>query len=184
MGICRSQSSLARNLLTKPCNIVFRILLSINNPAKSRARSPQSNLLARLFGHQASRYTNASSRRNIVPIPLLHLPNMPRRKRTATIMDTPAEIAGAGAEAGAEVSTAAEQGTAGSDTVPSRAVLQSRPNPPAKRTRSSGQRDKEKPSSGSRKAQELLKVRPPAATAAISLPPEIWRLIGQTVNSS
>jgi len=99
-------------------------------------------------------------------------------------MDTSAEIAEAGAEAGASASTAAEQGTAGSDNVPSRAVLQSRPNPPAKRTRSSGQRDKEKPSSGSRKAQELLKVRPPAAAAAISLPPEIWRSIGQTVYPS
>jgi hypothetical protein len=99
---------------------------------------------------------------------------MPRRKRTATIMGTSAEISGAGAE----------HGTAGSDDVSSRAVLQSRPNPPAKRMRSSGQRDKEKPSSGSRKAQELLKVRPPAAAAAISLPPEIWRSIGQIVNSS
>ena len=66
-------------------------------------------------------------------------------------------------------------------------VLQPRPKPSAKHARLSGQPDKEEFSGGSCKMQKVVKVEPQVsnagAAAATSLPPDIWRLIGQKVNS-
>jgi len=98
---------------------------------------------------------------------------MQKRKRNATITNA--------TEASATASASdVEDG-------PSRGALQPRPNPPAKRSRTgpSKQSDKEKLSGKSRRAQPVIKAKALASqVAAASLPPEIWRLIGQEVNTS
>jgi hypothetical protein len=115
---------------------------------------------------------------HLVQAPLCNLScvrKMQKRKRNATI--TKATKANATATA-----SDVEDG-------PPRGALQPRPNPPAKRPRTgpSKQSDKEKLSGKSRKAQTVIKAKALAsqvAAAASSLPPEIWRLIGQEVNTS
>jgi hypothetical protein len=108
---------------------------------------------------------------------LLHLyfVKMQNRKRSATIMDASTETAP----------------TSDGGDEPSRGALQPRPNPPAKRPRMlpSGQSDKDEPAGEPCQAQKAVKVKPkPSASrraaAAPTLPPELWRLIGQNVSTS
>lgn len=103
------------------------------------------------------------------------------RKRTAMQMDRLDEISSASTIAVPDVSD---------NTEPARTPLQSLSNPPAKRHRPSRQTGKEdKLSHGLSKAQKAAEVDAPSLVnkteaAAPSLPPEIWRLIGEKVYAS
>lgn len=108
--------------------------------------------------------------------------NMPKRKATAIEANNENE----------RVSTLKTPGGpaiyAANDKI-ARKVLHSRPKPPAKRQRQSAKGDKPLRKAKASKAQKEAEVNTlattsaPLATAA-SLPPEIWRLIGEMVNIS
>jgi hypothetical protein len=70
-----------------------------------------------------------------------------------------------------------------------RKALKPRPNPPVKRQRQSAKGDKPSRKAKASKAQKEAEVDTPATTfapltTAASLPPEIWRSIGEMVNIS
>jgi hypothetical protein len=160
---------------------------------KTRSRTVWSPSYATLvFMLLLSTYLQTRSSSQLPQAPLYSLScirNMHKRKRPATIMDTSIE----NSTAPASPSTTAGSDPSGSKDGPSRGLLQPRPNPPAKRVRPSGQPDRDKISSGLCKAQEVIKIKPSASNAgaaaaattvkATSLPPEIWRLVGQKVDS-
>jgi hypothetical protein len=108
--------------------------------------------------------------------------NMPKRKVTAVEANDKNEWVSTLKTPGGPAISAANNKTA-------RKALQPRPNPPAKRQRQSAKGDKPPRKAKASKAQKEAEVNTLATAfaplaAAASLPPEIWRLIGEKVNIS